>query len=296
MRHCRALLAVADAGGVAAAARVLGVAQSTVSETLLSLERLLGAPIISRRPGRGATLTAAAEMLIPHARSLVSASEAALAIVAAQGRNAIRLGAVESISSFLLPGPLSTFRRMWPDVDVHITIGLCENLRGRVARSELDAALTIEGAAHRRDDSGDADFAPTHLRLIVQPNHPLTRVAVARRDLERQTFLLTDNEGAFHALLETWLGSTGQSPRLESAGSIDGVKRGVFNSETIGILPDYAIGEELAAGSLVMLELQDPPPPISLHLVVEKTPPHGSPLEGLIENIRDALTRQHSLQ
>src|SRR3954454_5959058 len=37
IRHCRALLAVHASGGVGAAARTLGVAQSTVSETLLSL-------------------------------------------------------------------------------------------------------------------------------------------------------------------------------------------------------------------------------------------------------------------
>src|SRR5678816_3898420 len=99
VRHCRALLARHASGGVGAAARALGVAQSTVSETLLSLERLLGVPVTVRRTGREATLTAAAEALLPHAQSLVAASEAAVA--AARSREApLRLGTVESISSF----------------------------------------------------------------------------------------------------------------------------------------------------------------------------------------------------
>jgi DNA-binding transcriptional LysR family regulator len=285
VRHCRALLAVADTGGVAAAARALGVAQSTVSETLLSLERLIGASVTTRRPGRGATLTIAAETLVPHARALVSASEAALAAVAPQAQRAIRLGAVESISSYLLPGPLSAFRLQWPDVDVRIAIGLCEDLRGRVGRSELDAALTIEGVAGR----DVANLSPTRLRFVVAPCHPLANAIVTRRDLERRALLVADHAGAFNALLDSWLSSAGGRPRLESAGSIDGVKRGVLGNDAIGVLPDYAVAGELSTHALVALNLEESPPPIALRLTTVRSPQAGSPLDALIKQLGVAL-------
>jgi len=285
IRHCRVLLAVADTGGVAAAARALGVAQSTVSETLLSLERLIGAPVTTRRPGRGATLTIAAETLVPHARTLVSASEAALAAVASQTRRTIRLGAVESISSFLLPGPLRAFRLQWPDVDVRIAIGLCEDLRGRVGRSELDAALTVEGAA-RRDSAGPA---ATQLRFVVAPRHPLAGALVTRRDLEGRALLLTDHEGAFSALINSWLGGAGGRHRLESAGSIDGVKRGLLSTDAIGVLPDYAVTTELSTRALVALDLQELPPAIALRVTTLRPPQAGSPLDALIKQISETL-------
>ena len=178
VRHCRTLLAVHASGGVGAAARALGVAQSTVSETLLSLERLLGVPVTVRRAGREATLTAAAEALLPHARSLIAASEAAVA--AARSRDApIRLGTVESISSFLLPGPLGDFRLLWPHVEVLITIGLCEDLRKRVSASELDAALTIEGPQPGLRADHARDLSPAPIRLVVSPRHPTSVVIVA---------------------------------------------------------------------------------------------------------------------
>jgi DNA-binding transcriptional LysR family regulator len=285
VRHCRVLLAVADSGGVAAAARALGVAQSTVSETLLSLERLIGASVTSRRPGRGATLTIAAETLVPHARALVAASEAALAAVAPQTRRAIRLGAVESISSFLLPGPLSAFRLLWPDVDVRIAVGLCEDLRGRVSRSELDVALTVEGAVER----DVMDTSPTRLRFVVAPDHPLAGVLVTRCDLAEWALLLTDHEGAFNTLINSWLGGAGRRARLESAGSIDGVKRGVLNNDAIGVLPDYAVAAELSTCALVALNLQEPPPAIALRLTTLRSPQNGSPLEGLVKQIGETL-------
>jgi DNA-binding transcriptional LysR family regulator len=285
VRHCRVLVAVHDCGGVGAAARALGVAQSTVSETLLSLERLLDAPVTLRRAGREAALTATAEALLPHARALIAASEAALAAGGRQSRAAIRLGTVESISSYLLPGPLSDFRRRWPQAELRITIGLCEDLRNRVGRAELDAALTIEGAG-RADREGEVCW-PARLRPIVAPSHPLARGVVQRRDLDRCSWLLADSEGAFYDLVKPWIGGAG---RFESAGSVDGVKRGVMKGDAIGVLPDYAVAEELAAGSLVALEIVDPLPPVALRLTTLAPPSPGSPLLSLVESIRETLS------
>ena len=289
VRHCRALVAVRDSGGVGAAARALGVAQSTVSETLLSLERLLGAQVTLRRTGREAVLTAAAEALLPHARALIALSEAALSAAAGQGSSVIRLGTVESISSFLLPGPLGAFRRLWPEVDVRITIGLCGELRKRVARSELDAALTIEGATRPPDPDATEQFWPARLRLIVAPRHQLAGRLVTRQDLEARTCLLADPEGAFNQLLTSWFGHALRPPRLESAGSIDGVKRGVLSGDAIGVLPDYAVAQELAAGSLVALETDRPLPPVALCLTTLASPRPASSLAGLIGQIGTLL-------
>jgi len=66
IRHCRVLLAVSEHGSVSAAARALGLAQSTISEALLSLERTIGAPVLIRRRGKGAALTLQAQTLLPH--------------------------------------------------------------------------------------------------------------------------------------------------------------------------------------------------------------------------------------
>jgi len=90
IRHCRVLVAVSEHGGVGSAARALGLAQSTVSEALSSLERTIGAPVVMRQRGRQSVLTSVAQALLPHARALISASEAALAAVSAGSVAVIR--------------------------------------------------------------------------------------------------------------------------------------------------------------------------------------------------------------
>lgn len=289
VRHCRTLLAVHEHGGIGAAARALGVAQSTVSEALLSLERLLGAPVTLRRSGREALLTPAAQALLPHARTLISVAEAALEASARQGQTTIRLGTVESISSFLLPGPLSEFRTLWPQTEVRIAIGLCEDLRQRVRRSELDAAISIERSDRPRDRQVVELYWPARLCLVVAPDHPPAGQKIRPADLEARTCLVTDYDGAFNALLTGWVGSNARPPRMESAGSVDGVKRGVRRSGAIGVLPEYAVAEELAAGSLIALGTETPLPALSLCLTMLKPPPAGSPLEGMVETIQAAF-------
>ena len=285
IRHCRALVALHDGGGVGAAARALGVAQSTLSETLLSLERVMGVPVTVRRIGREATLTPAAEALLPYARSLIATAEAALAATAPQRGATIRIGTVESISSFLLPAPLRDFRSRWPNVEVRISTGLCEDLRRRVERAELDVALTIEGVG----EGGGAGLWPARLCLVTAPGHPFAGRAASRTDLIGETFLLADPEGAFNGLMRTWLGRSGASPRLESAGSVEGVKRGLATSNAIGVLPDYTVADEIRTGSLVALDSGDPLPPIALRLTMQELRPPDAPLESLITILADAL-------
>jgi DNA-binding transcriptional LysR family regulator len=291
IRHCRALVAVHDQGGVSSAARALGLAQSTVSETLLSLERLVGAPVTLRRRGQEAALTAAAAALLPHARALIRASEAALAAVTLDSHSVIRLGAVESASTFLLPRALAAFRSHWPLVEVQITIGLCDDLRKRVHRGELDAAITVEGSAGAlaREEIWSRMLSPTQLCLFVSSREVLSALEVRQRDLARRPLLLPDPDGAFNALLRAWFANPNDRPRFASAGSIDGVKIGVRSGEFIGVLPTYAVARELALGEFLDIRVQEPLPAIALGLTTQRLPVEASPLHDMIRRIEAAV-------
>lgn len=287
VRHCRVLTAVHETGGVAAAARALKLAQSTVSEALLSAERVLGAPVILRRPGREAALTPAAIALLPHIQAVIAAADAAMAAATRQGEGVIRLGTVESISSYLLPKPLGAFRRRWPRVDLRVAIGLCEDLRRRVRRFELDAAISIEGADAGAANEGGRTrpLAPAQLRLVASPRHPLAGVEIGRGDLAQRTLLFADPDGAFNGLMQAWIGPS-RGAKFASAGSIDGVKRGVQDGDAIGVLPAYAVAGE---AGLVELTPAEPLPAIALLLTTAETPAEGSAMANLIEEIKAAV-------
>lgn len=290
IRHCRVLVAVNDHGSVSSAAHVLGLAQSTVSEILLSLERLIGAPVMQRRRGCAPTLTIIASTLLPHARELISASEAALAAVSANTQ-VIRLGSIESASTFLLPRALAAFRKQWPSIELKISIGLCDELRRRVHRGELDAAITVEGSSDTfaPDENRSRVIAPTQLCLFVSARKKADNLKISQRELARHSLLLPDPDGAFNALMRDWFSTHRYRPRIESAGSIDGVKIGVRNSKYVGVLPSYAVAKELASGEFVQLRVHESLPAIALGLTTRYQPVAASPLHDMIQHIELAL-------
>ncbi|MGD9264422.1 MAG: LysR family transcriptional regulator, partial [Lysobacterales bacterium] len=70
LEHWRAMIAVVDAGGYAAAAEALGKSQSTVSHAIQRLEQALGTAVFKIQ-GRRAVLTAVGEMALRRARALL---------------------------------------------------------------------------------------------------------------------------------------------------------------------------------------------------------------------------------
>jgi molybdate transport repressor ModE-like protein len=290
IRHCRALAAVADHGSISSAARALGVAQSTLSEALLSLERLVGVPVTVRRSGQEATLTTAAQRILPHARALVAASEATVALLSSGGSCTIRLGAVESASTYLLPPAITAFRALWPQAQVQVTVAVCDELQRGLQLGVLDAVVTVEPprsqAAH--GNLASRVLAPSQICLFVSAAHPGAGDS-SRQALALRKFLVPDPGGSLLDLVRTWFASAnGTVPlRLESAGSIEGVKQGVRSGEFVGVLPRYAVASELHDRIFTELQVAAGLPEFVIGLSTRCEPAGGTPLHALCDSIVD---------
>jgi LysR family transcriptional regulator, putative pyruvate carboxylase regulator len=105
----RVFLAVAEHGSFGRAASSLGLAQPSVSNRMAALERRMGRPLFSRST-RGATLTAAGERLVPHARRALQVVEDAQAAArTTHFRPPIRVLLAASYMPVLLPAVVDAF-------------------------------------------------------------------------------------------------------------------------------------------------------------------------------------------
>jgi molybdate transport repressor ModE-like protein len=125
VRHLRAFLVIARHGSFSGAARELGYTQSAVSQQLLALERIVGAPLFTRPPGgrRPVELTEAGEALFAHAEALLARARAARAdvdSVVSGERGTVRVATIQSVGARLLPQVLAQFRAAHPAVNVEI--------------------------------------------------------------------------------------------------------------------------------------------------------------------------------
>ena len=276
LRQFRAFVAVADHGSFKAAAQVLGVAQSTVSEALAALERTLGASVLVRRRGsREISLTPAGHALLPHARRLLVTVEEARTAVAESDRRAraiVSIIANESISTYVLPGALAALRTSWPHVQFPVTVALCPAVRAGVEAGHFDVGflLAVDAAAE-----ADIMYNAVDLVVFARPDHPLVGRATSPFDLKHFTMFVSDAAGDFYGFMRSYLESDGTAGvRMESTGSVEAVKRGVLShSGAVGVLPRYALMEELDAVRVAPLVLHPAPRRMRLAVIL---PEQGS--------------------
>lgn len=121
----RFFLAVARAGRATAAAKRLGVDQTTVSRRLAALEAELGGALFYRTSERyrltdlGQAVFAEAEVMDRAALSVLARSQAGSK---AAGR--VRLALLDEFSSHWLAPRLPEFRQEYPEIELHVTAGI----------------------------------------------------------------------------------------------------------------------------------------------------------------------------
>ncbi len=139
----RTLVAIADLGSFADAARALHLAPPTVSLHVSDLESRVGAPLLTRRRGH-VRPTAIGETLLERARRLLAEADQALDDVQRQvqglaGR--VRLGASTGAIAHLLPQALEALGRDHPGIDVQVAVLTSQETLLRLADGTLDVGL-----------------------------------------------------------------------------------------------------------------------------------------------------------
>lgn len=135
----RALVTVADNGGVGAAARALNLTQGAVSQQLIRLEALLGRKLLAR-DHKGARPTRAGQAVMITARDIIALNDRLWAEAAAT-REPVRLGAPPDIVSERLAGLLRAFAERAPDQEVSVMSAPSAVLEQALAAGSLDLAL-----------------------------------------------------------------------------------------------------------------------------------------------------------
>ncbi|MFB4297397.1 LysR family transcriptional regulator [Actinomadura sp. NTSP31] len=270
LRQLRTFEAVIEHGTVTDAANALGLAPSSVSEQVRTLERSLGVALFDRGP-KGMRLTGAGERMRGWAGRLLAQAEQARREVAGEPP-VVRLGALETIAATHVPAVLERVAERRPGLRVEVRSDAArDQLLGAVAGGDLDAALLLDtgpglgdlGFAAPPEPLGFVDLEPVPLALVAAPGHPLAAAArVAAADLAGERLLVNVPACSFWLAGERILGSGVERVR---AGSVTVMASWAERGLGIALVPEFAVRDRLDAGSLVRLALDAPD--LSLRLV-----------------------------
>lgn len=199
--------AVVEAGGVTRAAERLHRVQSNITTRIRQLEEKLGTPLFIRE-GKRLHLSPAGQVLLDYAQRLLDlADEARDAVRDGSPRGALALGAMESTSAVRLPGPLSDFVRLYPEVKLALKTGNPQQLAAAVLAGALDAALVtgpiVEGPFEREPVFSE------ELVIVASAGH----AAITSAGAEPPRSIVAFEQGCPHrARLEQWYAGKNSMP------------------------------------------------------------------------------------
>lgn len=177
LQQLQAFATIVASGSLGRAAEVLHVTQPALSRSIRRLEEQVGAPLFERH-SKGMQLTAIGSALLPHATLLQRGAEHAREEIDAMrglAKGTIRVGAVASIASLVLPLAVSGVLSKWPNLRVEITEGVWDRLAEGLIKHEIDLALSM--AVPDTDEIvaiGDCRWEDTSY-VVAALDHPLRR-------------------------------------------------------------------------------------------------------------------------
>ena len=272
-----AFVTIAERGTVTSAARKLHRTQSAISRRLSLLEDALGAQLFDRR-GAALALTDAGRAFLPFA-------ESALAAVAS-GRDAVSIAIVGT----LVEAPLAQALRELPSLALSVLTASSAEVSRLVRCGEANLGLR-----YFEDADGDLTSELLGLENLCVVASPAATPATTQRWIG---FPFTRSfKEDFGRLLEQQLTAAGmRGAEVMAVDSLSAQKRLVEVGLGLALLPESSVREELARGTLVVVDMPSMATTIPIHLVQRRVG-YKSPAAGeLIAVLKQVFAAQSGSQ
>jgi molybdate transport repressor ModE-like protein len=248
----RLLVALANERSVSAAARAIGITQSTASEHVRVLELATRQPLVERF-GRGSRLTDAGRALARRAAAALAelaAGEEEIADLAGLQSGRVALAASTAPGAYVLPYTLGCFRHEYPGVSIELEVASSADviewlLAGRVG-------LAVVGAVPNDARLVALPFCEDEIMGVAKPGVlAVDEGTVSAAALSAETLLAGEPGSSTQALADEELEAAGVNPKtVWRLGSGEGVKRSAQEGLGFAFLSRYAVAEELEEGRL----------------------------------------------
>lgn len=195
LRQLRHLVALAEHCHFGRAAAAVHVTQSTLSASLRELEETLGAALVDRTQRR-VVVTPLGNEVVRRAQALLQGAEEMVRLANAAAEpltGPLYLGAIPTVSPFLLPRVLPGLRQAYPNLKLYLVEDLTDRLVERLHAGTLDVVILALPY-----DYGSGDVFPIGLdpfRLVMPADHALARLPSVPTESIRSEPLLLLTDG-----------------------------------------------------------------------------------------------------
>ncbi|HEX7749115.1 MAG TPA: LysR family transcriptional regulator [Bordetella sp.] len=273
---------VAKAGSLSAAAALVHLSASTVSEQMRKLEMRAGVPLFVRSK-QGVEPTPAGVRLLEHARRLVALNEAAYDELRSQAiKGELRVAITEYFRPNEVAGLLARLRECYPHLSLHVQAMKSVEIEQARSRGLIDLGVVMNlSAGPFRPIAGNAQWI-----LRREPLYWVAAPALAEQLPDRLPLVLLPDDCMMHQAAVRLLKEKARSYELvHSASGVAGLQSMIVAGLGVGCLCASSIPE-----GLVRLGAKQRLPPLP-EAVFSLTPPHPAEQE-TVAQAREVLSRQ----
>jgi len=272
LRQFRYFIAVAESGSVAAASRMLNIAQSAVTKSMQELEDELGQRLFERS-SKGIALTAQGHRFLAGARRVIGAVAEATRLRPGEDVDGLgghlAVGVTSLVAGYYLSERLSRYRRLCPGVSVQVVEDTPMFLEHLLINGELDVAIMVSNALSEPQAMLSETLTRSQNRVWLPANHELTaREEVTLAECAACDQIVLEADRIDELMAGVWARQQLKPRVILRTSSLEAVRSLVGAGAGIAVLPDFLYRPwTLDAEHVDVRRLRDELPTIDVGLV-----------------------------
>ncbi len=297
-RELKTFQIVASLSSFNKAARVLHLAQSTVSAQIRSLENSLGKPLF-HRSGKMISLTTAGTELLNYTQRLINIE---IELRSAIGDLDHKTGTLtiktpQSVSACILPDIMKSFQLMFPKIGFDIDWCTSYHLADIFHAGTIDLAFLITDTFTDKNLYSES-LMPVFPVFAVAADKEHSDMHIMKiHDLEGETLLFAKSECSYKKKLQKMMLESDVRPgKMIEINSLEAIRQLMILGYGIGFLPKMALSNELNSGQLKILNWEGPELVMNLVMIWSKSKPLSEPLQAFIMTVREEIEKNPVLR
>lgn len=241
LRQIRYFIAVAETGKISAAATMLYVSPSVVTEAIAELENLAETKLFTRLP-RGLELTYEGHSFLSHARNVLSAVEGAGAAVLrsnSEVEGIVRLAVTITVMGYFLAPLLARFQRLFPNVEVQVVEAARPAIESGLLSQRYDVAVMLSSNLSDRRKFLTHTLVNSMRRLWLPAGHALLQNdIVTLRDVALLPYIQLMIDDAESSTAGYWRRHKLAPNIVVRTDSVEAIRSLIANGQGVTILSD----------------------------------------------------------
>ncbi len=291
LRQFRYFIAVAESNSIAAASRMLNIAQSALTKSIQELEDSMGVALFVRSP-KGMILTAEGHRFTVGARRVISAVADASRMGSESERTLsgkLIVGVSSLVAGYYLSELFARFSRNHPGVQVQVTEEAPPFLEHLLINGELDVAIMVANALSEPQALLVETLTRSPHRVWVASNHPLAEQPdVSLEECAAYGQIMLEADRIEVVMRAVWNRHQLRPRMVLTTSSLEAVRSLVGVGAGFALLPDFLYRPwTLDAEHVEAVKLRDAVPTVDVGLVRRRGSAANAAAQEFIELARE---------